>query len=79
MGERLRRLRKERGLTQVAMEMRTGIEQTLLSKYERGERVPPTETLMLLARFFHTSMDYIAGLTDCPQPYPAARGMGDSF
>lgn len=76
MGERLRQLRKERRLTQVAMQMQTGIEQTLLSKYERGERVPPTETLMLLARFFHTSMDYIAGLTDCPRPYPPGQGAG---
>ena len=70
MGDRLRQLRRQRKLTQVAMQMQTGIEQTLISKYERGERVPPTETLMLLAVFFHTSMDYIMGLTDSPQPYP---------
>ena len=43
---------------------RTGIEQALVSKYENGERVPPTETLMQLADFYGVSMDYIMGRTD---------------
>ena len=55
----LKKLRLEKGLTQLSLQMQTGIEQSLISKYESGERVPPTETLMLLADFFHTSMDYI--------------------
>ena len=41
-----------------------GIEQALISKYENGERVPPTETLMLLADFYGVSMDYIMGRSD---------------
>ena len=32
MGDRLRQLRRQRKLTQVAMQMQTGIEQTLISK-----------------------------------------------
>lgn len=72
MKNRLKELRKQKRLTQIAMQLQTGIEQTLISKYERGERVPPTETLMLLATYFHTSMDYIMFLTDCPTPYPSA-------
>lgn len=51
MENRLRQLRKKRKLTQIAMQMQTGMEQTLISKYEQGERVPPTETLMLLVVF----------------------------
>lgn len=47
--------------------MQTGIEQALLSKYENGERVPPTETLMRLADFYDVSMDYIMGRTDNPK------------
>ena len=54
--------------------MQTGIEQSLISKYESGERVPPTETLMLLADFFHTSMDYIMERTEERKPYPRAEG-----
>ena len=60
----LRDLRKERKLTQVALQMQTGIEQALLSKFESGERVPPTETLIKLADFYGVSMDYIMYRTD---------------
>lgn len=44
--------------------MQTGIEQALLSKYENGERVPPTENLMRLAEFYNVSIDYILCRTD---------------
>lgn len=60
----LKTLRKQKGLSQLAVQMQTGIEQALISKYENGERVPPTETLMLLADFYGVSMDYIMGRTD---------------
>lgn len=72
---RLKALRKQKRLTQVAVQIETGIEQTLLSKYERGERIPPTETLMVLARFYGTSMDYLMGLTDEILPYPRSRSI----
>lgn len=71
-GSRLKALRMQRKLTQVTVQLETGIEQTLISKYERGERVPPTDSLMIFAQFYHTSMDYIMGLTDEPQPYPCS-------
>lgn len=64
MQNNLRKLRKEKGLSQIAVQCRPGIEQALISKYENGERVPPTETLMQLADFYGVSMDYIMGRTD---------------
>lgn len=64
MQNNLRKLRKEKGLSQIAVQMQTGIDQALISKYENGERVPPTETLMQLADFYGVSMDYIMGRTD---------------
>ena len=64
MSAPLKELRKEKGLSQIAVQMQTGIEQSLISKYENGERVPPTETLMQLADFYGVSMDYIMGRTD---------------
>lgn len=67
MNERLRQLRKARGYTQIRVQMETGIEQALLSKYESGERVPPTETLVKLADFYHVSTDYLLGRTDNPE------------
>ena len=59
MQNRLKELRKSRGYTQISLQMQTGIEQALLSKFENGERVPPTETLLRLAEFYDVSIDYI--------------------
>ncbi|MGN0531704.1 MAG: helix-turn-helix domain-containing protein [Eubacterium sp.] len=64
MGNNLKNLRKSKGLTQIAMQMQTGIEQALISKYENGERIPPTETLIVLADFFDTNIDYLLDRTD---------------
>ncbi len=63
----LRKLRKNKNLTQIALQMQTGIEQALLSKYETGERVPPTETLIILADFYNVSIDYILNRTENPE------------
>lgn len=67
MNNNLRKLRKERKLTQVELQMRTGIEQALLSKYETGERIPPTESLIILADFYNVSIDYILCRTEKPE------------
>ena len=66
MKNNLKLLRKNRGYTQIALQMKTGIEQALLSKFENGERVPPTETLIKLADFYNVSIDYILCRTDNP-------------
>lgn len=47
--------------------METGIEQALLSKFETGARVPPTETLIILADFYNVSIDYILCRTTNPK------------
>lgn len=47
--------------------MHTGIEQALISKYENGERIPPTETLVILADFYNVSIDYILCRTENPK------------
>lgn len=67
MKNNLRLLRKSRGYTQIALQIKTGVEQSLLSKYETGERVPPTETLLILADFYNVSIDYILCRTDDPK------------
>ncbi len=67
METRLKELRYKKGLTQISLQMQTGIEQSLISKFESGERVPPTETLMILADFYNVSIDYILRRTDKPE------------
>ncbi len=67
---RLRDLRKERGFTQIKMQMLTGIEQSDYSKIETGKRYLSFEQCKRVAIALGTSMDYIAGLTDIKKPYP---------
>lgn len=71
--ERLRALRKEKGFSQVKMQMLTGIDQSDYSKIERGKRQLSFEQCKRVALALDTSMDYLAGLTDDPAPYPRGR------
>lgn len=67
---RLRQLRKEKGYTQVKIQMMTGIDQSDYSKIESGRRYFTFEQCRKLAIALDTSMDYLAGLTDEKKPYP---------
>ena len=66
MENNLKKLRKAKRMTQIAVQMATGIDQALLSKYENGSRVPTTENLLLLADFYHVSLDYLLCRTENP-------------
>lgn len=67
---RLKELRKEKHLTQVQMQMLTGIDQSDYSKIESGKRYFTFEQCKRIALVLGTSMDYLAGLTDEKRPYP---------
>lgn len=67
---RLKELRKARGYTQIKMQMLTGIDQSNYSKIENGKRYYSFEQCKSIALALGTSMDYLAGLTDEPTPYP---------
>lgn len=72
----LKKLRKKKNMTQIGLQMATGIEQSLISKYECGERKPPTGTLILLADFFNTNIDYILERTDEPKKLKPKKKAG---
>ncbi len=61
---RLKTLREGRGLTQTAVAGELPCDQSLYSKYERGERSLPLELAVRLARFYGVSLDYLVGLTE---------------
>ena len=67
---RLKALRKAKGYTQTKMQMLTGIEQSDYSKIETGKRYYTFDQCRRIALALGTSMDYLAGLTDDPRPYP---------
>ena len=73
---RLKELRKSRRLTQVQMQMLTGIDQSDYSKIECGKRYYSFEQCKRIAIALNTSMDYLAGLTDEIQPYPRKNNEG---
>lgn len=61
---RIRDLREDADLTQTQVAGYLGMSQTGYSKYETGENDIPTQVLIALAKFYHTSVDYLLGLTD---------------
>ena len=70
---RLKQLRKEKGLTQIQMQLLTGIDQSDYSKIESGKRYMTFEQCRRIAVALDTSMDYLAGLTDEKTCYPRSR------
>ena len=68
---RLKKLRKERGFSQIKMQMLTGIDQSDYSKIETGKRSMSFEQCRRVALALETSMDYLAGLTDDAVEDPA--------
>lgn len=67
---KLKKIRLEKGLTQLQVQMKTGIDQSDYSKIERGLRYPTVEQLIILFELFGTSVDYLLDLTDVEKPYP---------
>ena len=57
LGERLKELRRERGITQKQLAEILGVSKTM-------KQEPSIEMLMKLADYFHTSLDYIVGRND---------------
>lgn len=66
---RLRDLREDADLTQTQVARYLRMSQTGYSKYETGENDIPTQVLVKLAQFYHTSSDYILGVTNKRDPY----------
>ncbi len=66
----LKLIRVTHDYTQLMVQMRTGISQSVLSKYECGELLPTSENLVILAKFYGTSVDFLLDLTDEQKPYP---------
>ena len=62
--ERLRELREDNDLVQKQVADYLGIDQRVYSNYETGKREIPTRFVVLLAKYYKTSTDYILGLTN---------------
>ena len=73
MMEHLRALREDRDLSQQDLANYLNIHQTTYSDYELGNLNIPTDSLILLAAFYQTRVDYLLCLTDERRPYPRKK------
>ena len=67
---RIRDLREDNDLSQQQVADYLMCDQSLYSKYERGERNLPLEYASKLADFYEVSVDYLLYRTKIKQPYP---------
>lgn len=78
VGERLRRLRREREVTLSALAESTGISVSTLSRLESGKRRPSLELLLPLAQAYQVPLDELVGAPEVGDPrvrlQPQKRG-----
>lgn len=69
IGERLKELRKDKGLSQKELADQLSIGWKTVSSYETGNSSPDDDMKVAIARFFNVSLDYLLGLIDEEVPY----------
>ncbi|ROY40744.1 XRE family transcriptional regulator [Enterococcus casseliflavus] len=73
MFQRIRDLREDNDLTQHQIATLLNISQSTYSRYENGELEIPIQTLIKLANYYNTSIDYLVNLTDVRASYKASE------
>lgn len=61
---RLKKLRKEKKISQLKLALDLNMNQNTISRYENMEREADYETLIKFADYFGVSVDYLLGRTD---------------
>lgn len=70
MQTRLKELREDNDLTQEYCAKIAYISKNSYIRYEKDERMIPLDTIKIFAKYYNTSIDYIAKLTNEKKPYP---------
>ena len=68
--ERIRELREDSDKTQTDVARLLGVGQRTYCDYELGNTRIPVDSLMILARLYNVSMDYICGASDVREEFP---------
>jgi len=63
VGARIRQLRKQRNISQIALAQQLGVSKSVVSSYENSIHLPPYDILIKLAWLFDVSTDYLLGVT----------------
>ena len=64
IGEKIKELRNDKGLTQEVFAEKLKISRSALSLYEIGKRQVPNELILLIAKTFSVKTDFLFGLED---------------
>ena len=67
MYQRIRDLREDADKTQKEVADELGLWLTTYRNYETGKREIPLDIAILIAKHYHVSLDFLAGLTDIPR------------
>ena len=67
MYKRLRDLREDFDKSQEEIAKIIGTSQSYYAQYENGKRSVPFERMVILAKYYNVSLDYLAGLIDTPR------------
>lgn len=70
LGERLKKLRKEAGLTQAQLAMCVNLSTGAIGNYEAGTRAPSIDALVAMGEYFGVSIDYLVGRTNYRRGVP---------
>lgn len=62
--QRIKNLREDVDKTQQALADYLNMQRSVYRRYESGEREIPSWAVIKLAEYYHTTADYILGLTD---------------
>lgn len=62
----LKKIRKEKNITQIRLSIAAEVSQETISAYESGKAMPSAETLIKIADFLNISIDYLLDRTDIP-------------
>ena len=68
--ERIREIRENNSLTQQKIADLLYIGQRTYADYESGKTRIPVDSLLILAKFYNVSMDYITGASNIKSEYP---------
>lgn len=70
LAERLKILRKQNNLTQIALAAKLNLDKSSIAKYESANVTPSPDILLKMASIFGVSVDYLLGRSNYEDNYP---------
>lgn len=62
--DRLKELRLSQNLSQMQLAIKLNVSQSAIAKWELGKTEPTASAIIIIAKFFNETTDYVLGLED---------------